>query len=111
MADPESRILSFIDVFLLLLEEHNRLQDIKKYESQEKARQDFFTAYLKPQWGWKSFASIAVTTLIVVLITIHLEINIIEAIGNTIKYIADLLKFIDEASSKYFVGQVISEIS
>ena len=67
-------------------------ENIIKYETQEEARSDFFSSYLRPQWGWPTFAFIGSFVLLTVLITLHLEINLLEAISNTSKYMVDLLK-------------------
>ncbi len=67
-------------------------ENIIKYESQEKARLDFFSSYLKPQWGWRSLVFIGMFVLLTALITFHLGINPLRAVSNTTKYMADLLK-------------------
>jgi len=64
---------------------------ILHYESQEKARRDFFLSYLRPQWGWRTFCAIAGLIAASVLITLHLKISPFQAITNTIHYIADLM--------------------
>ncbi len=67
-------------------------ESIIKYETQEKARLDFFLSYLKPQWGWRTFSILAALIVFTVLITIHLKINPLEAVDNTSKYMLDLLR-------------------
>jgi len=66
--------------------------NIIKYETQEKAREDFFSSYLKPQWGLRAFIFIGAFIILTVLITLHLEIEPFGAIQNTFKYTVDLLK-------------------
>ena len=65
---------------------------ITKYESQEEARWDFFSSYLKPQWGWRTFTVLVSFILLSAFITLHLEIKPLEAISNAWKYIFDLLQ-------------------
>ena len=67
-------------------------ESIIRYESQEEARRDFFASYLKPQWGWRTFAVLASLILLPVLTTLHLEIKPLEAVSNTLKYMVDLLQ-------------------
>lgn len=66
--------------------------DIVKYESPKKARLDFLSSYLKPQWGWKTFLLFGAFVMLTVIIFLHLGINPLKAISNTTKYMADLLK-------------------
>lgn len=67
-------------------------ESIVKYESQEDARLDFFSSYLKPQWGWRTFTFLGVLAVLTAIVTLHLEINLLEAISNSSKYMIDLLK-------------------
>ena len=67
-------------------------ENIVKYESQEQARRDFFSSYLRPQWGWPTFVSLGAFVLFTILVTFHLGINPLKAISNTTKYIGDLLE-------------------
>ncbi len=66
--------------------------DIVSYEPPKKARIDFLSSYMKPQWSWKTYLFIAGFILLTLLITFHLGINPLEAISNTAKYMVDLLK-------------------
>ncbi|MEE8179825.1 MAG: phosphonate ABC transporter, permease protein PhnE [bacterium] len=67
-------------------------KDIVKYESLKKARLDFLSSYLKPQWGWKTFLLFGAFVMVTVLISLHLGINPLKAISNATQYMADLLK-------------------
>lgn len=66
-------------------------EDIVRYETKEEAKEDFLLSYLRPQWGWKVLASLGIFVTVIVLINIHLKINPIEAIDNSIKYLWDLM--------------------
>lgn len=66
-------------------------KDIVRYESEGKARQDFLTEYLRPQWSWWSYSFVGVFVAAITAITFHMKINPIEAISNSAKYIFDLL--------------------
>lgn len=65
--------------------------DIIKYEKQENARRDFLLSYLRPQWGWKTFSSIAVFMLMILVISFHLKINLVDSLRDSIKYVGDLM--------------------
>jgi phosphonate transport system permease protein len=67
-------------------------ENIIKYETQEEARSDFFSSYLRPQWGWRTLVFLGAFVFFTVLITFHLGINPLEAVINTYKYMVDLLK-------------------
>lgn len=67
-------------------------ENVIKYESQEKARLDFFSSYLRPQWGWRTSLSIGAFILLTILITLRLGINPFKAISNSVHYMLDLLK-------------------
>jgi phosphonate transport system permease protein len=66
-------------------------QDIVKYESQEEARREFLSAYLRPQWDWKAITAVGVFAALVVLLHFHLKINPLEAVDNSVRYLWDLL--------------------
>ncbi|MFC1480290.1 phosphonate ABC transporter, permease protein PhnE [Candidatus Omnitrophota bacterium] len=66
-------------------------ENIVKYESQEDARSDFFSSYLRPQWGWRTFATLSALVLLTAVIVSHLGINPLSAITNSVKYMGDLL--------------------
>ena len=66
-------------------------QNIIKYKSPRKARSDFFSSYLKPQWSWRAFTLLSAFVLLTMLITLHLEINPFKALSDSYKYIFDLL--------------------
>ena len=67
-------------------------ENIVKYESQEAARLDFFSSYLKPQWGWRTFLFLGSLIALTAIVMLHLEINLLEALSNSSKYMLDLLK-------------------
>ena len=67
-------------------------ESIVKYAPQEKARLDFFSSYLKPQWGWSTFSILTAFVVFTILIALHLEIKPLEAFSNTSKYMLDLLR-------------------
>lgn len=67
-------------------------QDIVKYETQEEARLDFFSSYLKPQWGRRAFIFIGAFVLLIILIILHLKISPLSALSNTAKYLVDLIR-------------------
>ena len=66
--------------------------NIVKYETQEKAREDFFSSYLKSQWGSRAYICLGGFLLLTILITLHLEIEPIGAIHSTFQYTLDLFK-------------------
>lgn len=66
--------------------------DIARYETQEKARLDFLSSYLKPQWGWQTLLSLAAFVLLTIIVTVHLGINPLQAASDSAKYMLDLLR-------------------
>ncbi|MCK5579904.1 MAG: phosphonate ABC transporter, permease protein PhnE [Candidatus Omnitrophica bacterium] len=66
-------------------------QDIVKYETQEEARKEFLASYLKPQWGWKSFVTLGIFFVVMLAIFLHLKIDLWESLGDSVKYMGDLM--------------------
>ena len=48
-------------------------------------------SYLKPQWSWKTFASIFIFCCLILFIIKDLEINFIKLVSDSSKYLADIL--------------------
>ena len=67
-------------------------KDIIRYRTQEEAKSDFFTSYLKPQWGWRAFTILGVFIAFTIAVALHLGINPLKAISNSSKYMLDLLQ-------------------
>jgi len=45
---------------------------------------------VRPQWGWKTYAFIAISVLLLTLTAIHLRLNILDVLINSWKYASDL---------------------
>lgn len=65
--------------------------DVTNYKSQEEARSEFYLSYLRPQWRWPVLLLAGFFIFLTIFITAHLGINPIKAIGDTYKYLFDLL--------------------
>ncbi|MFC1668987.1 phosphonate ABC transporter, permease protein PhnE [Spirochaetota bacterium] len=46
-------------------------------------------SYVRPQWGWKTYLFIFITTVILVVTAIHLKLDFVNVILNAWKYISD----------------------
>ncbi len=64
---------------------------MERYVSPEEGRQKLLESYLRPQWGWKTFAFIGLFILIISLITIDLKVKPMELLSNTFTYLTDVL--------------------
>ena len=64
---------------------------MERYISPEEGRQMLLESYLRPQWGWKTFAFIGLFILIISLITIDLKVRPMELLSNTFTYLTDVL--------------------
>ena len=46
--------------------------------------------HLRPQWSWKTFVFITLSTLLLIFVTIDLEINFINLFTDSFKYFSDI---------------------
>lgn len=64
---------------------------MEKYVSPEKGRKALLESYLRPQWSWKTYASISFFVIVMGLIIIDLEVKPIDLLSNTFTYLVDVL--------------------
>lgn len=64
---------------------------MERYVSPEKGREDLLESFLRPQWGWKTFASIGFFTMFLILIVIDLEVKPVDFLSNTFTYLVDVI--------------------
>ena len=64
---------------------------MERYVSPEKGREALLESYLRPQWSWKTYASISFFVLVMGLIIIDLEVKPVDLLSNTFTYLFDVI--------------------
>ena len=65
--------------------------DMERYIDPEQGKRDLFESYLeRPQWGWRSFAFIALTLLMIGLVGYDLDIDLVNLLVNSTSYLTDI---------------------
>lgn len=81
----------------LALDAHNHIEvggyggAMEKYVDPKESKTLLLQSYLRPQWGWRSYASITALVLLTALVTIDLEVNPLDLAMSASTYLVDII--------------------
>lgn len=81
----------------LVLDAHNHIDVggygglMERYVDPEDSRRKFLESYLRPQWGWRTYAGMAAFVVVFWFIAVDLEINLYRLVSDTFTYVADVM--------------------
>ena len=81
----------------LVLDAHNHIKiggyggRMNRYVDPEESRINLLESYLQPQWGWSTFAAIAIFFAVYTFIWIDLKVDPTQIIENSVFYLGDIL--------------------
>ena len=81
----------------IVLDAHNHIDlggyggEMERYIDIETSQTKHLESYIRPQWGWKTFALISSFVSVLSLVVIDLEINFLKLFSDSIKYLVDIL--------------------
>jgi phosphonate transport system permease protein len=81
----------------IILDAHNHIDlggyggEMERYIDIETSKTKHLESYIRPQWGWKTFALISSFVVVLSFVVIDLEINLLKLFTDSTKYLGDIL--------------------